>query len=111
MPDFQVHVEVILYEDNSLETIDDGCGMPIDMHLKYKVSRIELIFTYLHSGAKFSNKIYKYSSGLHEVGISIVNALSKKLIIQVKKEGKIYQIDFSNGEKTSKLRIVGLCNR
>ncbi|MFV9988679.1 MAG: hypothetical protein AB8V73_01870 [Coxiella endosymbiont of Dermacentor nuttalli] len=89
----------MLYKDNSLETIDDSCGMPIDMHSKHKVSGIELILTHLHSGAKFSNKIYEYLDGLHGVGISIVNALSKKLIVQVKKEGKIYQMDFHMARK------------
>ncbi len=70
---------------------------------------MELIFTRLHAGAKFSNKSYQFSGGLHGVGISVVNALSQKLIVQVKREGRIYQMDFANGEKTSELKVIGAC--
>lgn len=108
---FANSVEIILYKDGSLEVVDDGRGMPIDVHPEHKVTGVELILTRLHAGAKFSNKTYEYSGGLHGVGISVVNALSKKLIVQVKKDGKIYQMDFANGEKTSKLHTVGYCGK
>ncbi|WP_080744756.1 DNA topoisomerase IV subunit B [Coxiella burnetii] len=108
---FAQNVEVILYKDGSLEVIDDGRGMPIDVHPEHKLTGVELILTRLHAGAKFSTKTYEYSGGLHGVGISVVNALSKKLTVQVKKDGKIYQMDFAHGEKTSKLRPVGSCNK
>lgn len=100
-------IDVTLYKDGSLMVVDDGRGMPTDIHPEHKLSGVELILTRLHAGAKFSNKSYEFSGGLHGVGISVVNALSKKLIVQVKKDGKIYQMDFAHGEKTSKLRSVG----
>ncbi len=100
-------LEVSLGKDGSLTVIDDGRGMPTDIHPEHKLSGVELILTRLHAGAKFSNKSYQFSGGLHGVGISVVNALSKKLTVQVKKDGKIYQMDFAQGEKTSKLRSIG----
>src|SRR5579883_3277046 len=83
-------IDVILHKDQSLEVIDNGRGMPVDIHPEEKVSGVELILTRLHSGAKFSNKQYRFSGGLHGVGISVVNALSKKLDVTIKREGKIY---------------------
>ena len=107
---FAKNIEVTLHKDGSLSVIDDGRGMPIDIHPEHKVSGVELILTRLHAGAKFSNKSYEFSGGLHGVGISVVNALSKQLIVQVKKDGKIYQIEFAHGEKKSKLHTVGTCD-
>ncbi len=78
-------VNVIFHKDGSLEVIDDGRGMPVDKHAEEKVSGVELIMTRLHSGAKFSNKQYRFSGGLHGVGISVVNALSKKLTVTIKR--------------------------
>lgn len=101
----QITVEV--YKDGSLAVIDNGRGMPVDIHPEHKISGVELILTRLHSGAKFSNKSYQFSGGLHGVGISVVNALSRKLMVQVKKEGRIYQMDFADGEKAGTLKTVG----
>lgn len=103
----QITVEV--YKDGSLAVIDNGRGMPVDIHPEHKISGVELILTRLHAGAKFSNKSYQFSGGLHGVGISVVNALSRKLRVQVKKEGHIYQMDFANGEKASELKAAGNC--
>jgi len=100
-------VHVMLYKDGSLEITDDGRGMPVDIHPEEGVSGVELILTKLHSGAKFSNKQYRFSGGLHGVGISVVNALSKQLIVTIKRDGHIYQIKFNQGERASKLKIIG----
>ena len=101
------HIDVIMHKDMSLEVIDDGRGMPVDIHPEEKVSGVELILCRLHSGAKFSNKQYRFSGGLHGVGISVVNALSKKLEVTIKRGGNIYSMSFAGGEKTSPLSIVG----
>ncbi len=106
---FAKHIDVTLYKDGSVSVVDDGRGMPTDIHPEHKLSGIELILTRLHAGAKFSNKSYEFSGGLHGVGISVVNALSSQLTVQVKKAGKVYQMDFAHGDKTSKLRTVGTC--
>lgn len=103
------HIIVEVYKDGSLAVIDNGRGMPVDIHPEHKISGVELILTRLHAGAKFSNKNYQFSGGLHGVGISVVNALSKKLMVQVKKDGRIYQMDFANGDKASELKSVGNC--
>jgi topoisomerase-4 subunit B len=100
-------IDVILYPDHSLEVRDNGRGMPVDIHPEEKVSGVELILTRLHSGAKFSNKQYRFSGGLHGVGISVVNALSKKLTVTVQRGGKIYAMTFEHGEPTSKLSVTG----
>ncbi len=100
-------LHVTLFKDGSLEVIDDGRGMPVDIHPEEKLSGVELILTKLHSGAKFSNKQYRFSGGLHGVGISVVNALSKMLDVKIKRDGAIYQIAFKHGEKTSNLKKIG----
>jgi len=102
-------IQVTLFKDGSLEVVDDGRGMPTDIHPEEKVSGVELILTRLHAGAKFSNKSYKFSGGLHGVGISVVNALSTKLVVQVKKDGKIHEMSFKDGNKASKLLVIGDC--
>ncbi len=104
-------LDVMLYKDGSLEVTDNGRGMPVDIHPEEKVSGVELILTRLHSGAKFSNKQYKFSGGLHGVGISVVNALSKKLVVTIKREGKIYQIEFADGDKKTALKTIGTIDK
>ena len=97
-------INVILYEDQSLEVIDNGRGMPVDLHPEEKIPAIELILTKLHAGGKFDSKSYKFSGGLHGVGVSVVNALSKKLVATVKRGGKVYEIAYAQGEKTDDLK-------
>ncbi len=104
-------ITVILHLDNSLSVQDDGRGMPVDIHPEEQVSGIELILTRLHAGGKFSNKNYQFSGGLHGVGISVVNALSASLTVTVKRNRKIYQMNFANGDKISELAIVGETNK
>lgn len=103
-------IEVILYADNSLEVIDDGRGMPTDIHPEEKVSGVELILTRLHAGAKFSDKHYRFSGGLHGVGISVVNALASKFTVSVKRGGQVHYMEFANGESKGKLKVIGTTN-
>ncbi len=100
-------IEVTLYKDGSLEAKDDGRGMPVDMHPVEKMPGVEVILTKLHAGGKFSNKNYQFSGGLHGVGVSVVNALSKHLEVWVRRDGKEYNIAFKNGVRVSKLEAVG----
>ncbi|GAB4593654.1 DNA topoisomerase IV subunit B [Edwardsiella tarda] len=104
-------VEVILHPDQSLEVIDDGRGMPVDIHPEEGVPAIELILCRLHAGGKFSNKNYQFSGGLHGVGISVVNALSHRVEVSVRRDGQIYQIAFENGEKVEELHVTGTVGR
>lgn len=101
------HIDVILYADNSLEVIDDGRGMPVDIHPGEKVTGVELILTRLHAGGKFSHKNYRYAGGLHGVGVSVVNALSSRLLVTIRREGFIYQMQFAQGDKKSNLKKLG----
>src|SRR5690606_30140508 len=98
---------VILHSDQSLEVQDDGRGMPVDVHPEEGVPGVELIMTKLHAGGKFSNKNYQFSGGLHGVGISVVNALSTRVDVTVKRDGNVYQMAFENGEKVTDLDITG----
>lgn len=100
-------VQVILHQDNSLQVIDDGRGMPVDIHPEEGVSGVELILTKLHAGGKFSNKNYQFSGGLHGVGISVVNALSTRVEVTVKRDGNEYRMGFTDGFKASELDIIG----
>ena len=108
---FATKVEVILHADQSLEVIDNGRGMPVDIHPTEGVSGVEVILTKLHAGGKFSNKNYEFAGGLHGVGISVVNALSERVDIQVKRNGEVYKIAFENGVKVEELEVVGTCGR
>jgi topoisomerase-4 subunit B len=100
-------IDVKVFKDGSLEVSDDGRGMPVDIHPKEKVSGVELILTRLHAGGKFSDKNYKFAGGLHGVGVSVVNALSKNLDTYIKRGGKEYHISFRDGKVKSKLSVVG----
>ncbi|WP_281784272.1 DNA topoisomerase IV subunit B [Sinimarinibacterium flocculans] len=101
------NLSVTLHADGSLEVSDDGRGMPVDLHPVHKVTGVELILTKLHSGAKFSNKQYQFSGGLHGVGVSVVNALSTRLEVRVCRDGTEYQIGFAGGEVVDKLKPIG----
>ncbi|MBA3581877.1 MAG: DNA topoisomerase IV subunit B [Gammaproteobacteria bacterium] len=100
-------IDVILYKDNSVEVSDDGRGMPVDIHPKLKMSGVEVILTKLHAGGKFSDKNYTFSGGLHGVGVSVVNALSKHLDVTVRRNGKQYHMSFADGEKKTNLKEIG----
>lgn len=103
------HIGITLYQDHSLAVVDDGRGIPVDHHPEAAMSALELILCQLHAGGKFSNQHYRFSGGLHGVGISVVNALSRQLQVTVKRQAKVYTMAFENGEKTSELTVVGRC--
>ena len=100
-------IEVTLMEDGSVEVSDDGRGMPVDIHPKEKIPGVELILTRLHAGGKFNNENYQFAGGLHGVGVSVVNALSKNLEVWIRRGGKEYNMSFAGGNKRSKLEVVG----
>jgi len=100
-------IDVVLYKDGSLEVRDDGRGMPVDIHPQEKVPGVEVILTKLHAGGKFSSENYQFSGGLHGVGVSVVNALSKHLDVWVRRDGKEYHMAFADGKKASNLKEVG----
>jgi len=100
-------VEVTLFKDGSLQVRDDGRGMPVDIHPREKLPGVEVILTRLHAGGKFSDKNYKFSGGLHGVGVSVVNALSKKLEVWIRRGGKEYHMAFADGKPVTRLEVVG----
>jgi topoisomerase-4 subunit B len=101
------NIDVTLFADGSLQVADDGRGMPVDVHPEEKITGVELILTRLHAGGKFSNKNYQFSGGLHGVGVSVVNALSKNLEVWIRRDGKEYNMSFVDGERRGKLDVVG----
>ncbi|MFC3852321.1 DNA topoisomerase IV subunit B [Salinispirillum marinum] len=102
-------INVILHKDGSLSVVDDGRGMPVDIHPEEGVSGVELILTRLHAGGKFSGDNYQFSGGLHGVGVSVVNALSTWLEVTVWRDGQVHQIRFENSEKASELQVIDTC--
>ncbi|NOX08362.1 MAG: DNA topoisomerase IV subunit B [Gammaproteobacteria bacterium] len=100
-------IELSLFKDGSLEIRDNGRGMPVDIHPEEGIPGVELILTRLHAGGKFSHNNYQFSGGLHGVGVSVVNALSRQLEVWVRRGGQEYNISFAQGDKTSDLEVVG----
>lgn len=104
-------IEVVLHKDNSITASDNGRGMPVDIHPEQGKPGVEVILTTLHAGGKFSDDNYQFSGGLHGVGVSVVNALSSKLIVTIRRDGKIYEMGFKGGEKASDLKVVDSCGK
>ncbi|MBR0373485.1 MAG: DNA topoisomerase (ATP-hydrolyzing) subunit B [Mogibacterium sp.] len=101
------HIKVFINDDNSITVIDDGRGMPVDMHPTEGIPAVEVIHTKLHAGGKFGGGGYKVSGGLHGVGASVVNALSTRMVVEVKRNGKLYRQEYRRGVTATKLEIVG----
>ena len=108
---FATEVEVTLFADGSVEVLDDGRGMPVDVHPEHKLTGVELILTKLHAGGKFDRKSYSFSGGLHGVGVSVVNALSNWLEVEVKRDGSVHRQRFENGDPVTTLEIVDSVGR
>lgn len=104
---YATHIEVTINPDNSIKVVDNGRGIPVDMHEKEHKSALEVVLTVLHAGGKFDKGSYKVSGGLHGVGVSCVNALSTFLRAEVRRNGKIYAQEYSCGKPTTDLMVVG----
>ena len=104
---FCTKISVVMHKDGFIEVTDNGRGIPVDMHPKMNKPAVEVVMTKLHAGGKFDKKVYKVSGGLHGVGISVTNALSKELVVEVRRNGKIYQQKYSYGKPTTELKIIG----
>ncbi len=104
-------ISVILHKNGSVTVSDNGRGMPVDMHPEQKKPGVEVILTTLHAGGKFSGKSYQFSGGLHGVGVSVVNALSSELEVTIRRNAKVYQMSFADGEPTSALQVIDSCGR
>ena len=100
-------IDIVLHKDGSISVADDGRGMPVDKHPGEKIPGVEVVLTRLHAGGKFSSKNYKFSGGLHGVGVSVVNALSKKLDVAVKRGGRVHEMSFANGNRRTPLKATG----
>ncbi|KTC83770.1 DNA topoisomerase IV subunit B [Legionella brunensis] len=108
---FASQIIVILHEDGSIEVEDNGRGMPVDLHPQLGLSGVEVIMTRLHAGGKFSDKNYSFSGGLHGVGVSVVNALSERVEVTIKRNGVIYSMTFANGDKLHELNEIGVTKK
>ncbi|MDF2940051.1 MAG: topoisomerase subunit [Gammaproteobacteria bacterium] len=104
---FASEITVTLHDDGSLEVEDNGRGMPVDIHAEEGVTGVELILTRLHAGGKFNNDTYNFSGGLHGVGVSVVNALSKRVEVKIRRDGQIYSMAFEHGNKVEDLKVLG----
>jgi len=104
-------LDLVLHKDGSVTVTDNGRGMPVDIHPEQGVPGVEVILSTLHAGGKFSNKHYQFSGGLHGVGVSVVNALSSKLEVTIRRDSNVYRMNFANGDKVSDLVIIDSCGK
>ncbi|MBP7055268.1 MAG: DNA topoisomerase (ATP-hydrolyzing) subunit B [Candidatus Omnitrophica bacterium] len=111
MGGYATRIDVVVHADNSVSVIDDGRGIPVDIHKTQGKPAVEVVLTTLHAGGKFDHRVYKVSGGLHGVGVSVVNALSDWLEVEVCRDGKMYHIEFERGKTASKLKMIGAAKR
>ena len=104
-------IDVVVHTDGAITVTDNGRGMPVDLHPEQKKPGVEVILSTLHAGGKFSDKNYQFSGGLHGVGVSVVNALSKRVDITIRRDGNVYSMAFENGDKVEDLAITGQCGK
>ena len=103
-------IRITLQKDGGCRVWDNGSGIPVETHHQTGKSTLETVLTILHAGGKFDSEAYRYSGGLHGVGVSVVNALSKKLVAEVRRDGKVYHMEFAKGKTTAPLTVVGKAN-
>ena len=101
------NIDVSINKDGSVTVTDDGRGIPVEMHEKYKKPALEIVMTMLHAGGKFDNRTYKVSGGLHGVGVSVVNALSRYLDVEVSRDGKLYHQRYERGKPADEVKVIG----
>ena len=108
---FCSQIDVTLHSDGAVSVVDDGRGMPVDLHPEQQLPGVEVILSTLHAGGKFSDKSYQFSGGLHGVGVSVVNALSERLDVTIRRGGEVHTMAFSGGEKLTDLGVTGTCGK